>query len=82
MRVYIGNLAQDVTVDELTETLKPFGLLNCRVHFDGDSGRSSGFGLAEVKKADEAVESLDGKSLKGRIMRVSRAVMRVVNASD
>ena len=63
-RVYVGNLSWDVD-DLALETF--FGeqgkVMEARVVYDRDSGRSKGFGFVTFSSADEvnnAIESLDG----------------------
>ncbi|PSS23659.1 RNA recognition motif domain protein [Actinidia chinensis var. chinensis] len=79
-RVYVGNLSWDVD-DLALETF--FGeqgkVMEARVVYDRDSGRSKGFGFVTFSSADEvnnAIESLDGADLKGRSLRVSVAEAR------
>ncbi|KAF7804448.1 29 kDa ribonucleoprotein A, chloroplastic-like [Senna tora] len=76
-RVHVGNLAWGV--DNLAlETL--FGeqgkVLEAKVIYDRESGRSRGFGFVTYSSAEEvnsAIESLDGVDLNGRSIRVSLA---------
>ncbi|XP_071705760.1 29 kDa ribonucleoprotein A, chloroplastic-like [Rutidosis leptorrhynchoides] len=79
-KVYVGNLAW--SVDNLAlETLfqEQGNVMEARVVYDRDSGRSKGFGFVTYGSADEvnkAVESLDGLNVDGRNIRVSVAEAR------
>ncbi|CAH1443512.1 unnamed protein product [Lactuca virosa] len=76
-KVYVGNLAW--SVDNLAlETLfqEQGNVMEARVVYDRDSGRSKGFGFVTFGSADEvnsAIESLDGASVDGRNIRVTVA---------
>ncbi|XP_027363463.1 29 kDa ribonucleoprotein A, chloroplastic isoform X1 [Abrus precatorius] len=76
-RVHVGNL--DWGVDNLTlETLfRGKGkVLEARVIYDRESGRSRGFGFVTYSSPEEvnsAIQSLDGVDLNGRAIRVSLA---------
>ncbi|CAI9783182.1 unnamed protein product [Fraxinus pennsylvanica] len=79
-RVYVGNLSWGVD-DLALETL--FGeqgkVMEAKVVYDRESGRSRGFGFVTYSSAVEvnnAVESLDGMDLDGRSIRVSPAEAR------
>lgn len=79
-RVYVGNLAW--SVDQLAlETLfsEQGKVVDAKVVYDRDSGRSRGFGFVTYSSAEEvnnAIESLDGVDLSGRAIRVSPAEAR------
>lgn len=76
-KLYVGNLAW--SVDNLAlETLfqEQGNVLEARVIYDRDSGRSKGFGFVTYSSADEvnsAIESLDGLNVDGRNIRVTIA---------
>ncbi|RDX75942.1 hypothetical protein CR513_44123, partial [Mucuna pruriens] len=76
-RVHVGNLAWGVD-DSALETF--FGgkgkVLEARVIYDRESGRSRGFGFVTFGSPEEvnnAIQSLDGVELNGRAIRVSLA---------
>ncbi|KAI7997554.1 hypothetical protein LOK49_LG10G01695 [Camellia lanceoleosa] len=79
-RVYVGNLSW--AVDDLAlETLfsEQGKVMEAKVVYDRDSGRSRGFGFVTFGSSDEvnnAIESLDGVDLNGRSIRVSMAEAR------
>ncbi|CAH8387239.1 unnamed protein product [Eruca vesicaria subsp. sativa] len=79
-RVYVGNLSWGVD-DMALESL--FGeqgkVVEARVIYDRDSGRSKGFGFVTYNSAEEvqnAIRTLDGADLDGRQIRVSEAEAR------
>ena len=75
--LFIGNLAYATTDDSLKAHFAALGEVNsARVVTDRETGRSRGFGFVEF--ADEAnnqkaVETLDGKELDGREIKVTLA---------
>ena len=80
-RLYIGNLDYGATEEEITQAFADKGIevKEVRIIKDKFSGRSKGFGFAEVdseEKIEQAISSLDGQDLKGRRLRVSKAKER------
>jgi RNA recognition motif-containing protein len=77
MNIYIGNLSQDVTNDDLQQAFEAFGrVISASVIKDKYSGESRGFGFVEMPDKSEAISaisSLGGTELKGRRMNVSEA---------
>ncbi|KAK1411827.1 hypothetical protein QVD17_32610 [Tagetes erecta] len=76
--VYVGNLSLNVD-NETLETLfwEHGNVMQAKVFYDKDSGRSRGFGFVTYSCADEvysAVKSLDGVDLEGKNIQVSVAV--------
>ncbi|CAJ1968899.1 unnamed protein product [Sphenostylis stenocarpa] len=76
-RVHVGNLAWGVDNVTLETLFREQGkVLEARVVYDRDSGRSRGFGFVTYSSAEEvssAIQSLDGVDLNGRAIRVSLA---------
>ncbi|QCE06065.1 29 kDa ribonucleoprotein A, chloroplastic-like [Vigna unguiculata] len=76
-KVHVGNLAWGVDHAALESLFREQGnVLEARVVYDRDSGRSRGFGFVTYSSPDEvsnAIESLDGVDLNGRAIRVSLA---------
>ncbi|XP_014514950.1 29 kDa ribonucleoprotein A, chloroplastic [Vigna radiata var. radiata] len=76
-KVHVGNLAWGVDHVALESLFREQGnVVEARVVYDRDSGRSRGFGFVTYSSADEvssAIESLDGVDLNGRAIRVSLA---------
>ncbi|KAF8093763.1 hypothetical protein N665_0379s0047 [Sinapis alba] len=79
-RVYVGNLSWGVD-DMALESLfsKQGKVVEARVIYDRDSGRSKGFGfvtLGSPQEVTRAISSLNGADLDGRQIRVSEAEAR------
>ncbi|KHN48247.1 Ribonucleoprotein, chloroplastic [Glycine soja] len=77
-RVHVGNLAWGVDDVALESLFREQGkkVLEARVIYDRESGRSRGFGFVTFGSPDEvksAIQSLDGVDLNGRAIRVSLA---------
>ena len=77
MKLYLGNLSYETTEEDLKSALQQFGQVeSVTIVSDKYSGRSKGFGFAEMASLDEAraaIESLNGKELKGRTLNVNEA---------
>jgi cold-inducible RNA-binding protein len=76
MKLYVGNLAYNVSDDQLRDLFARFGTPDSvRVITDRDSGRSKGFGFVEF--SDDAVArnamSLNGTDFGGRALTVNEA---------
>jgi RNA recognition motif-containing protein len=77
MNIYVGNLALDVTEEELREEFKAFGGVTAvSIIKDKYSGQSRGFGFVEMASKAEgeaAIAGLKGKTLKERTLDVNEA---------
>ncbi len=77
MNIYAGNLLREVTEDELKLAFEEFGQVSSvNIIKDKYSGESKGFGFVEMPSKDEgqaAIDSLNGKELKGRALNVNEA---------
>ncbi len=77
MKLYVGGLAYSVTDQELEQFFAEQGkVVSATVIKDKFSGQSKGFGFVEMedlKEAQNAIKSLDGKELKGRAIVVNQA---------
>jgi RNA recognition motif-containing protein len=77
MNIYVGSLSYNVTEEDLKQAFEPFGEVeSVRIIKDMYSGRSKGFGFVEMpgkSEARSAIESLNGKELKGRTVKVNEA---------
>ena len=75
--IYVGNLSFSMSDDELGEIFNPFGAVSSsRVIRDKFTGRSRGFGFVEMEngeEADKAISELNGKTVDGRVLKVSEA---------
>ncbi|HSE84182.1 MAG TPA: RNA-binding protein [Thermodesulfobacteriota bacterium] len=77
MNIYVGNLSRDVTEDDLRQLFEGFGqITSVNIIKDKFSGESRGFGFVEIpdkENAQAAINSLNGKELKGRTLNVNEA---------
>ena len=77
MNIYVGNLAYNVTENELREAFSGFGVVSsASIIIDKISGRSKGFGFVEMpndSEAEEAIKALNDTALNGRNMKVNQA---------
>ncbi len=77
MNIYCGNLAHELTEEELREAFEAFGqVTSAKIITDRYSGVSRGFGfveMAEKAEAEAAIAGLNGKELKGRTLSVNEA---------
>ena len=77
MSIYVGNLAYEVTQEDLSEVFVEYGTVK-RVHIptDRDTGKMRGFAFVEMEsEADEekAIETLNGAEWMGRELKVNKA---------
>ncbi|KAL5572830.1 hypothetical protein UlMin_022427 [Ulmus minor] len=79
-RIYVGNLPWQVDDARLEQVFSEHGkVVNARVVYDRDSGRSRGFGFVTMSsetEVNDAIAALDGQSLDGRAIRVNVAEER------
>ncbi len=77
MNIYVGNLAWEVSDDDLRKAFMAYGrVTSASVIKDKVSGRSRGFGFVEMASSSEgeaAITALNGKDMKGRALRVNEA---------
>lgn len=77
MNIYVGNLAPDVTEEDLKTAFTAFGQVQtATVIKDKFSGESRGFGFVEMPakaEAQTAITEMNGKDLKGRTLNVNEA---------
>ncbi len=79
-KIYIGNLENGVTLDQLKELMKPFpDLEDLVLVMDPETGESRCFAIAmfrEKERAQLLIETLSGRILNGRPMVVNEAVKK------
>ena len=77
MNIYVGNLAPEVTEEELRQEFTAFGkVTSVNIIKDRYSSQPRGFGFVEMPSMTEgqaAISSLKGKVLKDRTLEVSEA---------
>lgn len=75
--MYVGNLARDITDEELRGAFAAFGqVASVNIIKDKYSGVPKGFGFVEMPNEAEAraaMDALKGKELKGRTLDASEA---------
>jgi len=74
MNIYVGNLSDDVTEDDLRESFSAFGQIRTiNIVKDKVSGVSRGFGFVTMpvtNEAQKAIQEMNGKDLKGQPVKV------------
>ncbi len=80
MNIYVGNLAYNVTEDDLRNLFVEFGeVASAKLIMDRFSGRSKGFGFVEMpnnSEADKAIKALNGSKLSSQSIKVNQAKPR------
>lgn len=83
MKLYVGNLAYDVTESELSAEFGAYGKVESVVlPIDKISGRPRGFAFVEMpskSEAEAAITGLNGKTLKDRAIVVNESRPRPDN---
>ncbi len=70
--IYVGNLEWATTEKELMELFEPFGKVSAaKIIKDHHTNKSKGYGFIEMENADEAVDELNGKDLRGRALKIN-----------
>ncbi len=77
MKLYVGGLVYTATDKDLEAMFADLGAVtSVTIIKDRDSGQSKGFGFVEmpdIKEAQNAIKSLNGKEVNGRTLTVSQA---------
>jgi RNA recognition motif-containing protein len=77
MNIYVGNLALNVSEEDLQQAFEAFGeVTTAKIIKDKYSGESRGFGFVEMESGAEgqaAIQGLNGKELKGLMIKVNEA---------
>ena len=77
MNIYVGNLALNVTEEDLQQAFGAFGeVSSAKIIKDKYSGESRGFGFVEMPaeaEAQSAINGMNGKELKGETLIVNEA---------
>lgn len=64
-KVFVAGLPYETTQEELAALIKPYGrVMEAKIIFDRETGRSKGFGFVEMSSEDEAravIRQLDGR---------------------
>src|SRR5687767_4062149 len=78
-KIYVGNLPFTANEAEIRELFGQHGTVeSVSLITDRETGRPRGFGFVEMSRADatRAIQSLNGKDLGGRPLRVNEAQER------
>ncbi len=77
MNIYVGNLPFTVSEDEVRQAFAAYGTVSSvAIIKDRETGQSRGFAFVEMPNNEEgtnAINSLNGKPLKGRALKVNEA---------
>jgi RNA recognition motif-containing protein len=77
MNIYVGNLSNEVTEEDLKQAFETFGeVKSVNIIKDKYTNRSKGFGFVEMASKAEgqsAIDGLNGKELKGKAVNVNEA---------
>ena len=77
MNLYVGNLPYRLSEDELRQAFEEYGQVSsCTIIKDRATGESKGFGFLEMperSEAENAMQNLNGRELKGRKLNVNEA---------
>jgi len=77
MNIHVGNLAFNVTEDDLKALFSSFGEVSAvNIVKERSSGQSKGFGFVEMlnnSEADKAMKALNGSRQKDQLIKLSQA---------
>lgn len=76
-RLYVGNLSYSLKSQELEQVFSQVGeVVSVKIINDQETGQSKGFAFVEMASDDlgaQAIETLNGKEVAGRALRVTEA---------
>lgn len=85
MQIYVGNLARDVTADDLRRAFAPLGAVTrASIVTDDVSGDSKGFGFVFMPNrlhAQHAIDTLNTSVLRGHELQVNEMLPLIPHAS-
>ncbi len=79
MNLYVGNLPNSMTEEELTSKFKEYGeIQSLKIITDRETGNSRGFGFIEMSDNDgrKAIQELNDTEIQGRQITVNEAKER------
>ena len=86
VRLYVGNLPQNLKIKELEELFTTIGKgIRFKAVWDRETKACRGFGFANIndeKVADEVIEKLNGYDFNGANLRVERSERKEANSSS
>ncbi len=78
MKLFVKNIDKDINEAQLEGIFAQFGeVLSTKIAYDTITWESKGFAFLEMAKktdAQKAVEALNGKELRGRVLIVQEAI--------
>ncbi len=78
MKIYVGNLSEQVSDRSLAQAFEPFGrVASAETVKEHGSGATRGFGYVEMPDATEAqsaIDSLNGQELQGKRLMVQSSI--------
>lgn len=81
MKIFVGNIAPELTEDELKQLFSQFGDVRIlKIIFDKYTNESRRFGfvtMADAECAISAIKKLNGKKYKGKKLQVNQARTQV-----
>ena len=86
MKIYVGNLAEQITEKEIRETFEPFGQVSrVAIVMDKQSGLPRGFGIVVMDQAEEAnraISELHGTLLGNQSLKIKEARPRAAHIGE
>lgn len=80
--VYVGNLEWKTTLDELKNHFSPYGqVTSVDIIKNRETGLSRGFAFVTLENAEKAIQELDGKEFRGRVLKINEARPRELRES-
>lgn len=77
MKILVRNLSRETTEQDVLDMLQTYGAVQyCKLVIDHGTGKSKGFGFAEMPRAGEAkaaIKQLNGREVHGNKIRVKKA---------
>ena len=86
MNIYAGNLSPETTEDDLRQAFEAFGqVISVKILRNRVTGESNGIGFVGMPVSDEAqtaISELNGKNLKGNVIKVEEGKRVISHSSD
>ncbi len=86
MKIFVGNISPDVKDEELEKLFSEYGEVeSAEIVFDKLTGESRKFGFVRMPnetEANAAINSLNGKDLKGKDLLVNQARRSIQGRND
>lgn len=71
---YVGNLEWKTTEEELKNFFSPYGRVSSvQIKKFPETGLSKGYAFVTMENADQAMQELNGKEFRGRILKINEA---------